>query len=570
MNELLKRFGRDRMLAAELATATLLLNFLALADTVFVMIVLRRYVAHGFDGTLIILTLGTLVAIALQFALRRVRETLAAGVDAARERRDALRAAEALVRAQASALDGFSDERAHDIVGELEKARAAFEPASVCNMFDAPFFLLFTLAVWFLSPTLAGVVLVGSALTLVFGLRSLGTSRKAMAALDDAERENRALIGSASHAVDAVRTFLGGRTCRRLWEEQHGRIFALRRALAGVSGRSQSVAQGVGVFARVGVYAVGAKLVVEGHLSTAALIGASMLASYAIQKVSLFVQAAERLERSAEASRRVESFIALPREREGGAVPEAYAGRLRFEDVAFAWEEGARPVFPPVSFELNPGEVLVVVGSNGSGKTTLVRLALGLLRPTTGTIRVDDSPLDGTDLVWWRRQLCYMPQEAAFLDGTIRENLTMATDAPAEFDLQPVIAAAGLREFLDRSEKGVEERIEGGGRNLPLGIRRRLALARGLATGGRVVVLDEPTEGLDAQGMRTVFEALNALAREGRSILVVSHDRNIVRGANYVLDLDAGGEAKPVRVVASSAEAQPSVTATASDQGGAA
>ena len=162
-----------------------------------------------------------------------------------------------------------------------------------------------------------------------------------------------------------------------------GRLSGLRRAVEDAHGLSQSLTMGLGVFVRVGVYALGAKLTVEGHLTTAALIGASMLASYAMQKATGFSQGLALLTRGAEARSRLEQLLELPREQEGGVAPEACEGRIRLRGVAFA-HEGAEPLFSGLDLDMEPGSVLVVQGYNGSGKTTLLRLLAGLVRPHRG------------------------------------------------------------------------------------------------------------------------------------------------------------------------------------------
>ena len=155
---------------------------------------------------------------------------------------------------------------------------------------------------------------------------------------------------------------------------------------------------------------------------------------------------------------------------------------------------------------------------------------------------VGGSSLERLDTAWWRRQLMYMPQEPFFLAGTVRENMSMLRPDADPRELRRIMSRCGLDGFLDLSEKGIETPLVDAGRTLPVGTRKRLALARALAGGGCVALLDEPTEGLDAEGRALVYRAMNDMAREGRTIVVVSHDDKIIKGARAVLDLSA----KPV------------------------
>jgi ATP-binding cassette subfamily C protein LapB len=135
-----------------------------------------------------------------------------------------------------------------------------------------------------------------------------------------------------------------------------------------------------------------------------------------------------------------------------------------------------------------------------------------------------------------------LPQEPTFLNTTIRENITLADPAPesaaSQERLNQVVRAAALRRFLDTSRQGLDMPVTEGGKALPLGIRRRIALARALMNPGRLVVFDDPTEGLDSEGCQAVYGILNALAKAGHTIIVATADPSILKGAVLVLDMN--------------------------------
>ena len=131
-----------------------------------------------------------------------------------------------------------------------------------------------------------------------------------------------------------------------------------------------------------------------------------------------------------------------------------------------------------------------------------------------------------------------MPQEPAFLNATIEENLRLANPDIDMESLNRIITAAGLREFIDESPNNFETLITDNGRQLAMGIRRRLALARALVTDGALAVFDEPLEGMDAEGSEAVRKVIGHLASRHRTIVVLAHDPNIVRGAHAHIDLN--------------------------------
>ena len=185
------------------------------------------------------------------------------------------------------------------------------------------------------------------------------------------------------------------------------------------------------------------------------------------------------------------------------------------------------------------GSVLVVTGSNGSGKTTLARLLVGLIEPSRGQILVDGVDLAQVVPTWWRRQVAYLPQEPRFLNASLRDNILAFNPELDESGLNQLIDSAGLRPFVSQNLEGFDAMVANNGDNLSLGIRRRLALARALATDGPLAVFDEPTEGLDTEGCAHIYATMNQLAGRGRTIIAFSHDANIVKGTHRVLDLNA-------------------------------
>jgi len=200
---------------------------------------------------------------------------------------------------------------------------------------------------------------------------------------------------------------------------------------------------------------------------------------------------------------------------------------------------GDRTLFADVSAQLNAGQRYGLVGANGSGKTTLMRLLAGLMAPTKGDILIDGVDLRQLDLAWWRRQICYLPQEPRFLNGTIAENLMTLDPEIAEDRLNDVCRRAGMMRFIEQSADGFRRELTDTGRTLSVGIRRRLALARALTGEARMVLFDEPTEGMDAEGCEAVYALLNDFAKQGRTIIVASNDPQVTKAAQMILDLNA-------------------------------
>lgn len=538
MKELLKRVLSRPSIAVELILATLFINILALANSLFVMQVLNRYVSQGVDATLFTLTTGVLLAIALEFAFRQARTALARGINVTPDEKTAIAGYAILTRAKAGALDKIPPETRREMVNGMASVEQAYSPANIATVLDVPFSLIFILVLYLLHPLLAivvGVFLVGVFALGVFGSISM---QEKTAAAQQASGMGSTLLGTATREQDLVRAFNAGGFLREAWVKNVQLAQGLRRDLSSRQNLIQTVTQSANGLMSVFVICVGALLVTSGHMDVGAMIGANILSARALQPVTKLAQLGSAFAKARQALNLFADLTRVPLEPEKGSAVSKYSGAIEFRDLAFAYQGASTPMFESLNLKLAPGEVLLVVGDNGSGKTTLARLILGLLEPSRGQILVDGLDLKQVALEWWRRQVIYMPQEPSMLNASIAENLRINAPGMELGDLNQIIDAVGLRRFLDESPQSFDTPVVDNGWRLSEGTRRRLGLARALATNGALAVIDEPTESLDADGCAAVHNIMGNLVKQGRTIIIMSHDKSIVRGAHYLLDLN--------------------------------
>jgi ATP-binding cassette subfamily C protein CydCD len=216
--------------------------------------------------------------------------------------------------------------------------------------------------------------------------------------------------------------------------------------------------------------------------------------------------------------------------------PDPAVAALTIDRVQFTYPGRTQPALDRVSLKLEPGEVLALVGPSGSGKSTLLGVLLGLLVPDRGSIRVGGVELADLDLQAWRARLAWVPQRPHLFHASIAENVRLGRQAASDEEIWAAIANAGLSDVVRRLPEGLETVLGDRGAGLSAGERQRLSLARAFLRDAPLLLLDEPTAGLDGDTEREIVQSIRRLAR-GRTVLLVAHRPALIAMADRVLAL---------------------------------
>ena len=545
MQELFLRLSRHPFITLELFVASLFANGLGLASTLYVIQLLNRYVSHGVDATLFTLTIGVCLAALFEYAFRRIRSRLAATVGVNRNRELMMESFGILTKGKVKDLDAIPKRTRQELMKGINSIEDAYKPSNLTALFDLPFSLLFIGVLFLLSPLLSLIAICFMIVMLLLACLSQYKLRTQIKQLTNISILANGIFAAANQSSDTLRLFDRSTLLMQRWKSNTEQFLNQRKLIADDQDILQSRTRILQVFLSIAIYAVGARLVVLGELNVGLLIGANILAARALAPIGRFAQLGDAFITASQALERIQQLENIETEKESGIAPESYQGELTVRDMAFQYPGMSQPLFESLNFELKPGSVLVVSGANGTGKTTLMRLLAGLIEPDRGQILADGVELRQLIPSWWRSNLILLPQEVGFLPATIGENIMTANPKLDAAGLNNVIQESGLAELIDKTPQGLNTPLSAGAEHIPVGHRKRIALARALATGGKLVLFDDPLEGLDAKGCQIIYSLLLKLSRAGHTIIVFTQDPHIIKSAIRILDLNI----KPVPTI---------------------
>lgn len=497
--------------------ASLVLNLALLGPALYMLQVFDRVFASRSPETLVMLTLLAALALALAYFMDAVRADALAWAGRALERRLAPAALENVLR-EAAAPSGRAD---RDLLRDIGQLRSFLAGSGIHAFFDAPWVPIYVLAIALMHPALGMTAAIGAGLLAAIALLTENLTQEPVRQIVAGSR------ASAQHAEALARNaevVVGmGMTGAAVsaWQAGQEKVLAAQARLNGATAELGALARIARQGLQVAMLGVGAWLVVGMDASEGIMVAATILFGRALQPLEHLIGGWKAMISARGAWQRLAAKPVARADSPQLALP-APRGALELERVVFAAAPNRPALIKRVSFRLEPGESLGVIGPSASGKTTLIRLMLGLWRPQSGVVR-----LDGADIAGWDRDALgahvgYLPQDVELFAGTVAENIARL----AAVESHKVVEAARIahaHEMILRLPQGYETQIGEAGSVLSGGQRQRIALARALYGNPRLVMLDEPNSSLDAEGEHALGAALAALKDRGTTVVLVGH-----------------------------------------------
>ena len=285
----------------------------------------------------------------------------------------------------------------------------------------------------------------------------------------------------------------------------------------------------------------GGREVITGQISPGELIAFILYATIIAGPMGSFARMYTRLQEGLGASKRL--FELLDTQGEVRSLPNAQimpkvSGQIEFDSTCFYYQEN-REVIKNISFKVEPGQTIALVGPSGAGKTTLIRLLHRFYDPTQGEIRVDGIPLKNVELSSYWKQIGIVPQETILFGGSIEMNIRYAKDGASEEEIIAAAKAANAHTFIMECPEQYKTIVGEKGIRLSAGQRQRIAIARAILKNPSILILDEATSALDNESEVLIQEALEGLMAN-RTSIVIAHRLSTIHKAEKILVMDAG------------------------------
>ena len=532
MRGVARQCGRGLAYAALL---TLFLNLLQLVLPLYMMQVYERVMNSRSIDTLVLLTIvsvgGLLVSAVLDF-IRSRTYLITAEIFASRLNVATLRAAVSSSLRPAA-------RNAAQAVRDLNDLRLFITGSAVAVPFDAAWAPVFLGVLFMLHPAYGVLALAACAILIGLSIVTEIATKRPLAEANQATVKAFTDVGNAMRHAEVIEAMGMLNAFTRRWQLSQQRMLerlnrgnARAKAIAAASKSARMILQ-------IAMIATGAVLVIDRAASPGSIIAASIIMGRLLAPFEQLIEGWRQWIFAATAYKRLSEVLSSHDSgRQRIALPRP-DGKLVVDRMSFVPPGTEKPVLKGISFTLEPGEVLGVIGPSAAGKSTLARLLVGVWEPTAGGVY-----LDGHNVFLWEREnfgryVGYVPQSISLLDGTIRENIARLADVPPE-EVINAAKKADIHEMIGRLPFGYDTEIGEGGFSLSGGQRQRVALARALIGDPRLLVLDEPNANLDAMGEQALLQAILEAKRAGTTVVLIAHRPSIISIVDKILVLRDG------------------------------
>jgi len=540
MKWLFKEFYKHRPTFTAVITASFFIQLFGLVTPLFIQVIIDKVLAHHALTTLQVVSGAFLVVLVFDTIMNLMRNYL---LYHTANKVDAGLGAKTYRHLVSLPFRFFETRKVGNIIArvrELENLRQFMTNISLTVLLDTVFSVVFIAIMWVYSGYLTLIVL-----TIVFLIALISFISTPMIK----ERLNDKFQKGAANYSFLVESITGIQTVKSLaiegkmikdWEKSLGDYIMSAFRLSNLGNVAVTSSQTLQKAMSLAVIYFGVSLVFDKSMSVGQLIAFQMFASQLSGPILRLVRMWQDFQQAKLSLDRIGDIINTPPEVVGGAVTmNQLKGEIVAKDVAFRYAPESPLVLDGVSFKINAGMMVGIVGRSGSGKSTIAKLIQRLYLPVEGTIMLDGVDIRHIDPLFLRYRTGIVLQECFLFSGTIKENISMAAPNASMEQIIQVARIAGAHDFISEMPLGYDTYVEERGSSLSGGQKQRIAIARALIMNPNILIFDEATSSLDYESEKIIQQNLNMI-RKGRTVIFIAHRLSVMRDCDMVIVIDRG------------------------------
>jgi len=521
--------------------ASIVINIFILANPLFVMNVYDRIVPNNAIESLWVLAIGVSVVYMFDILLKYLRSYF---LEVAGKKSDVIMSAKIFEQTLGLTMANRNGSigAVANTLREFDSIRNFFTSGTIASLVDLPFTVIFLLVIFYVA---GAIVLIPLAIILVIMLYSIllkGPIQRSIEASYEASSQKNAVLIETLSAIETIKSLGVEARSQWKWEQAIGEIAKasirskmLQSSIGRMTGFMQQMSTVVIVLA--GVY-----FIKEGDLTMGGLIATVMLSQRAIGPMGQFANLTSTYSQTKTALDSLNELMQKEIERPASKrfiQHPSFEGRIEFNNVSFTYPGESKQALNRVSFIINPGEKVGIIGRIGSGKSTIEKLILGFYQVDEGSILIDGIDITQLDPAELRRNINYVPQDVTLFSGDVRDNISYKAPYIDDSAILKAARLAGVDDFIKQHPSGYSLKINEGGKSLSGGQRQSIAVARALLLESPVYLFDEPTNAMDAKTEQLMIDRLKKGTLKSTSLLV-THKMSLLQLTERLMVMDQG------------------------------
>lgn len=433
------------------------------------------------------------------------------------------------------------------IIREFNTIKSFLTSIGINSLFDAPWSVIYILVIFMIHPYLGWLTIFGALLMLFMAFVNAYAINSTLGSSTDYSLKGLHMAEIATRNAESVQAMGMMSAVRNRWKFMNKKALDAQSVASYRSGLITNFTRFLRAIIAMGVTGIAAWIIISTNppeMTVGAMIATSIMVSRALAPFDQAVEVWKQISSALKSYKKINSSFAHDAQRvEGMSIPNP-KGRLSVENVFFAHppSPGEQPKYTlkGINFTLEPGKSLAIIGPSAAGKSTLARLIIGVWKPTSGYVRLDDS-----DVYTWNREdfgkhSGYLPQGVELFSGTIKDNIARMQDNPDPKLVVEAAKLAGAHEMISRMPKGYDTDIGIAGSSLSGGQRQRVGLARAFYGNPKLVVLDEPNASLDDKGEQALVDAIKNTKDRSISTILISHRPSVLSFVDMIMIVQEG------------------------------